>query len=217
MQVMSINSGYYENERPEIFCLIDKESKVILDVGCGKGRLGANLKRDVAGRKVVGIEHNEHVADAAREVLDEVLVGDVQTMQLPFEHGMFDCMVFGDILEHLIEPEMVLHKLKIFLKSDGIIICSIPNMRHYTVFLKLFLRGWQYEEYGHFDRTHLRFFSLSSMKEMVEGAGFRILQIIPRIDASKKMRIFNTLCAGRLEEFVAFHYLIKAKNHEGNQ
>ncbi len=204
--------GYYQNERPEIARLVDKEARVILDVGCGMGRLGARLKAEVPGRTIFGIEFEERVASQARNVLDGVLTGDIQTMQINFEPAMFDCIIFADILEHTLEPVSVLRKFKTVLKRGGTIICSIPNMRHYTVILQLLTRGWEYQEWGLFDQTHLRFFSLGSMKEMLTQAGFQVEYIEPRIIASKKMKLLNTICLSRLEEFLAFQYLIKARN-----
>ncbi len=203
--------GYYGNERMEIFSLITPSILSILDVGCGLGNLGARLRSSVDGRKVFGIEHIEEVAKIAKTKLDGVLLGDVQNMDITFDKSMFDCIIFADILEHLLDPVSVLQKLRQFLKSDGIIICSIPNMRHYTVVLKLVRRGWIYEDYGHFDRTHLRFFSLESMKKLIIDSGFVIESIIPRIVASKKMLLMNRMMFGRLEEFIAFHYLMTAK------
>jgi 2-polyprenyl-3-methyl-5-hydroxy-6-metoxy-1,4-benzoquinol methylase len=212
LQPDSIEPGYYENERPEVFRFVDESARVILDVGCGKGRLGANLKQAVPGRKVFGIERNDQIAAEARKVLDEVLVGDLQTMNIPFDIKMFDCIIFADVLEHLVEPDAALRKLKPHLKPHGSVICSIPNMRHYTAILRLLRRGWQYDDWGLFDRTHLRFFSLRTMKKMLADQGFQIEQIRPRIVASRKMKVLNALCLGKLEEFVAWQYLIKARN-----
>jgi 2-polyprenyl-3-methyl-5-hydroxy-6-metoxy-1,4-benzoquinol methylase len=208
----SIETGYYDNERPEIFHLVEESARVILDVGCGKGRLGANLKQAVPGRKVFGIEHNDRIAAEAEKRLDRVLVGDLQTMTIQFDPEVFDCIVFADILEHLVDPAAVLRKLKPHLKPQGKVVCSIPNIRHYTAILKLLCRGWEYNDWGLFDRTHLRFFSLRSMKKMLADQGFQIEHIEPRIVASRKMKFLNALCLGKLEEFVTWQYLITARN-----
>lgn len=210
MAETSVQIGYYENDRPEIAQIVPSSAKTILDVGCGKGKLGALLKQEVDGRKVYGIEYVPSVASEAERLLDGVLVGDLHTMAITFPNEYFDCMIFADILEHLVDPEAVLLKLKPHLKNDGVIICSIPNIRHYTAILKI-IKGWEYDDYGLFDRTHLRFFSKQSMRKLLTDAGLHVQHVHPHIVASKKAKLANTLCIGALEEFVAMQYIIVAQ------
>jgi len=151
------------------------------------------------------------VGSKAARVLDQVVIGDVQTMNIPFQKNYFDTIIFADVLEHLIDPGAVLLKLKPFLKPGGEIVTSIPNMRHYTVIWRLIKEGWKYDEFGLFDKTHFRFFSLLSMIELLKGAGYSIEQVKPRIGASRKMVLLNQLCFGKLEEFVAYQYIFKAR------
>ena len=206
-----IDSGYYGNDRPEIFHLVEPDMLTILDVGCGNGVLGKHLKQSNTSRKVFGIEYNEDAAKVAKSNIDQVRVGDIQTISLPYDKESFDCIILADILEHLIDPGAVLQKLSVFLKKNGVFICSIPNIRHYGALLKLIRHGWIYEDYGLFDRTHLRFFSLRSMKDLILNSGLKIQSIEPRIACSTKMKILNSLMFGKLEEFIAFQYIIKAE------
>lgn len=205
--------GYYENVRPEIIELVDKDVKFILDVGCGKGYLGSKLKSLNPNCKVIGIEYVEEIAQQAKSLLDEVIVGDIQNIDLKFDKFLFDGVIFADILEHLVDPIGVLIRLKPYLKPGGFIITSIPNMRHYTVILRLIRRGWIYDNYGHFDKTHIRFFSLQSMEKLITNAGYVIETKTPRIVASKKMQILDVIAFGKLQEFLAFQYIIKARNY----
>jgi 2-polyprenyl-3-methyl-5-hydroxy-6-metoxy-1,4-benzoquinol methylase len=206
-----IDSGYYSNAREEVAALVPDEALTILDVGCGRGILGALLKTRVARRRVIGLEIQPDVAEEAKRVLDEVIVGDLQQIDLPFAHALFDCVVFADVLEHMIDPAAALRKIRPFLKADAVIVCSIPNIRHYTTFLRLATRGWEYTDYGLFDRTHLRFFSLRSMQQMFSDAGYIIVRKQPNIVASKKMKLLNTLCFGGLDDFLAQQYLLIAQ------
>lgn len=205
---MTPPAGYYDNTRPEVAKLVGPDAQTILDVGCGSGQLGLLLKKRLPECRVFGIEYSESPAAEAMKVLDGVVIGDIERVTVPFEPGSFDCIIFADVLEHLLNPAGVLMKLIPLLKSRGRIICSIPNMRHYTVILDLIRHGWNYQDYGLFDRTHLRFFSLASMKQLMDECGLAVSHVEPRIVASRKMRAMNTLCFGKLEEFLAFHYLI---------
>ncbi len=200
---------YFDNQRPEIIKLVDTAAINILDVGCGNGKLGAELKRLAPNRKITGVEKEHEAAIEARLVLDEVIECDIQNFKFSFNNETFDCIIFADILEHLLEPEIILKKFKPFLKHNGIIILSIPNMRHYTVIMQLIFRGWEYKDYGFFDRTHLRFFSLNSMKELINNSGLKITEIIPRIVASKKARLLNLLLFHSLSDFLTMQYIFK--------
>src|SRR5205823_143462 len=90
----------------------------------------------------------------------------------PIEPGSIDCILFGDILEHLIEPGSVLRRLKPLLKPDGIILCSIPNVQHHSMIAALLRSDFQYAEAGLLDSTHLRFFTYSTFIKLLLDAGF---------------------------------------------
>jgi 2-polyprenyl-3-methyl-5-hydroxy-6-metoxy-1,4-benzoquinol methylase len=205
------DTGYYDNERREVAALVPSPARMILDVGCGRGKLGSLLKSGHPDRRVYGIELDHEAAAAARETLDSVLEGDFQSVSLPFDPATFDCVVFADVLEHFVDPASALRRARMLLRPEGVVVCSIPNMRHYTVFLQLALHGWEYADYGLFDRTHLHFFSLRSMNQILIQSGFRIVRHTPHIVASRKMKFLNALVVGRLEEFLAQQYLILAQ------
>lgn len=204
------NTTYYSNERPEVIELVYSDDLVILDVGCGKGRLGATLKSNNPARKVFGIEQNSTAIFEAQKVLDGVIEGDIQLVTLPFDNEYFDCIIFADILEHLITPEEILVRLKKFLKPNGTIICSLPNMRHYTVILQLIREGWKYQDEGPFDRTHIRFFSKNSIIELISSVGYKIQIIKPRISGSIKVKLINFFCMNLLKDFLAAQYIVRA-------
>ena len=205
-----MNNPEYYIEREEIARLVPAEARSILDVGCGSGSTGALLKASRTDCRVSGIELDERAARIAQEVLDDVIVGDVQTMEIPFPHQSFDCLILADILEHTVDPVTVLKKVAQFLSPEGTLVVSLPNIRHYSAIQRLISRGWKYEDSGVFDRTHLRFFSLASMKELIEAAGFRIEHVEPKIVTGRKMRFLKMLAGKRLDEFLAFQYLFRA-------
>jgi trans-aconitate methyltransferase len=206
-----VEPGYYDNDRSDVALHVPHTALTILDVGCGRGRLGALLKSRVPHRRVVGLELNAEVAAGACTVLDDVIIGDLNHIQLPFAHATFDCVIFADVLEHMVDPAAALRKIKPYLQAEGVIVCSIPNIRHYTTFLHLATRGWEYTDFGLFDRTHVRFFSLQGMRQLLSDGGYSIIGQTPHIVASKKLRLLNAICFGRLEEFLAQQYLLIAR------
>lgn len=202
--------GYYSNARLDVAALVPAAARSILDVGCGTGRLGRHLKETLPGCRVSGIERESAMAAEARSTLDDVLVADLETVEQPFPPAMFDCMIFADVLEHLTHPEDILQRFRPMLQPHGCIVCSIPNIRHYSAILRLLFRGWTYDEYGLFDRTHFRFFSLQGMRSLLQDAGYAIEAVRPRVVASRKVRVLTAPFRQHVEEFLAFQYILRA-------
>jgi 2-polyprenyl-3-methyl-5-hydroxy-6-metoxy-1,4-benzoquinol methylase len=168
--------AYFKCERGEMLHLVPESVRKALDVGCGTGAFGRLLKE----RKPVevwGIELNGEVAEEAASHLDRVLVGSFpSSIELPVEY--FDCIIFNDVLEHMIDPWAALGAAKRYLTKQGWVIASIPNIRYLPILYRLLVRGeWKYTPTGVLDKTHLRFFTKKSMIEMFNDAGYEILQI----------------------------------------
>jgi hypothetical protein len=58
------------------------------------------------------------------------------------------------------------------------VVASIPNVRYLeNIWNLLILKDWKYTEYGILDRTHLRFFTLQSIRVIFENLGYHIERI----------------------------------------
>ena len=143
----------------------------VLEVGCSVGHVSEHLL--AAGNTVVGVEIDETSAIEARDVLETVHVLDLDTTALTtVEHGEFDVIVLGDVLEHLRDPAPVLADLVTLLASDGSLVISIPNLAHVDVRLMLLEGRVEYQDDGLLDRTHLRWFTKSSLRDLLASQGF---------------------------------------------
>jgi 2-polyprenyl-3-methyl-5-hydroxy-6-metoxy-1,4-benzoquinol methylase len=171
MDLFDKDEGYYAQSRDDVMSLIPPEARTILDVGCGKGILGRKLS--TRERKVCGIEKDPVVAEEASRHLETVVVGDVESVSLPFTERSFDCLIFADILEHLKDPWEVLRSMRRFLSEGGEVVASIPNVRHYKVIRSLVRGHWNYTRSGILDITHLRFFTLEGIRSLFEQTGYR--------------------------------------------
>jgi methionine biosynthesis protein MetW len=169
------DDAYFEFDRPELRALVPDGARRILDVGCGAGALGAAL-REERGVEVMGLEISPDAAARARERLDAVVEADLDALDdLPFERGSFDAMVFGDVLEHLRDPHRLLRTLRPWLADDGVLVCSIPNVGHWSVVLPLLTNDrWPYADAGLLDRTHVHFFTLAEAELMLRDCGFMV-------------------------------------------
>jgi radical SAM superfamily enzyme YgiQ (UPF0313 family)/GT2 family glycosyltransferase/SAM-dependent methyltransferase len=170
---------YYANARRNIADLVPQSARRVLDVGCGQGLTGGLLRVE-RGIEVVGVELHSEVAEIAKSHLSRVVIGDLESMDLPFDHGYFDCIIFADVLEHLVNPWGALQKVVKYLSIGGTIIASIPNIRNLDVLSKLAGGTWGYTEQGIMDRTHLRFFALADMFKLFEDVGIqaRVAEVV---------------------------------------
>lgn len=160
---------------------IPVDARVILDVGCGTGVLGAEFKRRSPGCCYLGIESDPVAARVAATHLDGVATGNVETEPLPFGPGPFDCIIYGDSLEHLRDPWALLRCHAAALAEDGVVLICMPNLEHWS-FAERLLRGtWDYHPYGLFDRTHLRWFTGEMTWHALTDAGLVPLDATPRV------------------------------------
>jgi hypothetical protein len=86
-------------------------------------------------------------------------------------------LVFGDVLEHLKDPQRALERFKPFLDPGGHVVASIPNIAHGSVRLALLRGRFRYRSLGLLDNTHLRFFTRETVEEVFGGAGFLISEV----------------------------------------
>ena len=149
----------------------------ILDVGCSNGALGESLRRAVPGRRVTGIEYDPAFCEQARSRLDEVHHADVNHLDWPrkFAANSFDCMIFADVLEHLVDPWERLASACHSLRPGGSVVVSVPNIRHVSALYSIFVGGrFPRRARGIFDATHLRWFTLRDADALLTGVGLEI-------------------------------------------
>lgn len=154
----------------------EREPVRILDVGTASGYLGKILKG--RGHYVTGIEFDAAAAESARNYYDSFQVADIETFEFPYRRE-FDYIVFADVLEHLRDPAAVLRTCIPALKESGKLIISVPNVANFIVRLSLLFGKFDYMDRGILDRTHLRFFTLRSLKKMMREVSCTVLEVIP--------------------------------------
>jgi SAM-dependent methyltransferase len=140
----------------------------ILDVGCGRGLMLAELAR--RGWRAVGVEMSDTASRHAREVLGlDVRVGDLADCQFP--SASFDVVTLFHVLEHLPDPDAALAEARRVVRADGRLLVEVPNFGS----LQSRLAGGR----GfHVDAPrHLFHFTRSALLQAVERAGFEPLHV----------------------------------------
>jgi 2-polyprenyl-3-methyl-5-hydroxy-6-metoxy-1,4-benzoquinol methylase len=147
----------------------------VLDVGCSSGYLARPLA--ARGNTIVGIELDPDAARAAEEFCEQVLVGDVETMELPLEPGSFDVVLGGDVIEHLRNPAAALERLRPLLRPGGRVVVSTPNVANWAIRLSLLGGRFRYTDRGILDRSHTHLFTRATLAETLERAGYHVQRI----------------------------------------
>ncbi|MFH1226458.1 MAG: class I SAM-dependent methyltransferase [Planctomycetota bacterium] len=173
---------------------IQREHLNILDVGCSYGDLGKALQKK--SHKVYGIEIADESAQTARQKLTEVIIGNIETINLPWQDGFFDVIIGADILEHLISPKDALDKLSRCLKTGGILLVSIPNIAHWRIRWKLLRGKWDYKKTGILDDGHLRFFTYDSAVNLLEQSGYNVIRSRVKVRLPTWLKMLNKLWSG---------------------
>jgi 2-polyprenyl-3-methyl-5-hydroxy-6-metoxy-1,4-benzoquinol methylase len=205
----SKDASYFNHPCEELAQLIDGNSLNVLEVGCAMGATGKLLLETGKAKWVTGIECAPECGEAARRVLDEVHIGNIEQMAFDWEAKRFDCFVFGDVLEHLSDPWRLLERLRPFLADDGVVVASIPNVKHWPVIRDLIFRGeWKYSDWGVLDITHLRFFTRKSAARMFSETGYAVQSVKPSFNG-RRYSIPNQFTLGIFAGVFAQRWLMR--------
>ena len=200
---------YFQGVNRALLSAIPSDARLVLDVGCAAGLLGREIKAKRPGVVVHGIDRASEALGAARRNLDRVFVADLEE-KLPQLGGPYDCLVFGDVLEHLVDPWTALRSLVAQLQPTGYVVASIPNLRHYKLLRDLVIRGrFTYRESGILDSTHLRFFTRREMERLFDSAGLEVVSCQPQYRGGNwLLRFADAASFGGLHEFRAFQFVL---------
>jgi len=171
----------------------------ILDVGCNTGMLGKILnKKNILD----GIDINPKALKKAKKYYRNLYRFDLSTpFNLKLKHK-YDYIVFSDLLEHLPRPDLLLIKIKKYLKNNGVIICSLPNIARFEIRLNLLMGKFNYSNSGILNEDHLRFFTKETSIRLFVDCGYTVTKITPT-------GLGHSL--GILENLTAFQFIYEAK------
>jgi 2-polyprenyl-3-methyl-5-hydroxy-6-metoxy-1,4-benzoquinol methylase len=194
----AVHTHYPDFANPELLEKIPLAARTVLDVGCAEGALGAAYLRRNPNVRFLGIDLDAEAVAHAGKRLSEVACVDVEAQPMPFAvpEGI-DCIVYGDVLEHLREPWDLVARHREFLAPDGTVLICMPNVEHWSFALNLLNGKFDYESQGLFDRTHLRWFTPRTMAALLVQAGLQLSDVAPRpIEMEQAERFAQALAPG---------------------
>jgi 2-polyprenyl-3-methyl-5-hydroxy-6-metoxy-1,4-benzoquinol methylase len=202
----------YSGRRDDVTALVPPGARRVLDVGCSVGTVGEELGR--RGHTVTGVEMDPELAAQARPRLNRVIEADVEVLARADEDlgGPFDCVIFADVLEHLRDPWAVTRWGSGLLSPQGSLVISVPNIRHAQLVLSVLgRRRWPYQDFGIFDRTHLRWFAYRNLSELLDGTGLEISELTRFYALSLDPRATRNRLAPYLGDFGTQQFIFRAE------
>ena len=147
-----------------------KPGGTLVDLGAAGGELGEAVRDHFA--ETTGFEFQVDCIGDLLHRFDHAVITDLERVkQIP----PADTFVLADVLEHLRDPHHVLELVRRSLNDGGRVFISVPNIANVTIRLGLLFGIFEYRERGILDNTHLRFYTMRTIRREIERAGFRIL------------------------------------------
>lgn len=173
----------HEQHNPDLLKLLPINSKRLVEVGCSSGALAREYKKINQSCHYTGIEISSDYAALAARHCDTVLLLDIESADENLIHSSLaaDTWIFGDTLEHLKDPWLLLRKIRKSISTEGCVVACIPNIQHWSIQARLSCGQFRYEDSGLLDKTHLRWFTRQTIGEMFDMTGFQIINIYARV------------------------------------
>ncbi len=173
----------------------ENDEFTVLEIGCGLGATLVEIKNIYKNAKIYGIENNPAIRNIARNsfFVQEL---DVENDNLGYNENYFDYIILGDILSNILDPWALLEKLRKFIKIDGYILASIPNIMNVHTLRNLINGEFLYSNNGLQNMRQMRFFTLAEIQNLFNITNYNIFSILAVSDnLSKDDELFiDNLC-----------------------
>ena len=148
----------------------------VLECGCATGYMTKYMTQKL-GCHVNIIEYSQDAFDIAKHFAEDGICADLMQdeWKKKFNGRLYDHIILADVLEHLYDPSQVLRELVSFLKADGKIHISVPNIAHNDIIINLINNYWNYTPLGLLDNTHIRFWAYNNLEPFFKKANLSMV------------------------------------------
>lgn len=215
-------ADYFSHVRLDVVSLMPRNpAQKVLEIGAGGGNTLRYIKEQGLASEVMGIElmkipgsNQEH------PLIDTFQIANIEEEEIGAAQGYFDVILCADVLEHLVDPWAVVEKISRHLRTEGLLIVSMPNLREFKTLGRIVFKGeFNYRpEGGIMDKTHLRFFCKKNILALLTTSSLSPIYCRPNfmlseVPQGKKRRIFNRVTFRIFEGFLSVQYLVMARKN----
>lgn len=183
LDLQTVSYSYLERPNRSVLRLLDRHVlranpfATILDVGCGCGANARAIRESYANVNVIGVEPDARAAELAADACSSVFTGTLEQYLASSETSIrVDAIVLSDVLEHIADPVAWLRSMARRPELRGATwIISVPNYGVWYNRLRTLFGRFDYAWSGLYDRTHLRFYTRKSIRQMLGYCGFTIV------------------------------------------
>lgn len=148
---------------------VQKESKCILDLGCGNG--GKLLEFYKRGYQVWGVDVSPESVEVSKKLVPDgnFIQGQVDEVDLP--ESYFDYIRMDNALEHVSNPKAIINRCYKLLKKNAQVMLYVPHGR------SLSMRLLKDNSITSWIPFHLQLFTKKSLEYFLNEAGFTNIKI----------------------------------------
>jgi len=152
-------------------CFLTPNSEV-LEIGSATG-YATKYMTEKLNCRVSCIEKSAVMAEKGKQMAKKMIIADLESDNWENDLGedRFDYIMLADVLEHLHHPADVVRRIKPFLKPDGYLLSSIPNIGHSSIILGLRNGIFEYRDKGLLDNTHIHFMTRKTINSIFHKNG----------------------------------------------
>ena len=173
-----LQKNWHEGKWRMVKSLARGKYRRILDVGCASGWLTARMAHLYPKAEVFGIDVSEKMCHKAKAIHPEVKFIQADAHKLPFEKGSLDLIIATEVLEHVVDPLVVLLEMKWVLSKSGEIIISMDTG---NILFNAIWFFWTRGKGRVWKNSHLHRFNVRKLRQLFLKAGFYV----------EKEQIFN--------------------------
>jgi 2-polyprenyl-3-methyl-5-hydroxy-6-metoxy-1,4-benzoquinol methylase len=159
-------------------CDLIEDGSRVLDIGAGNGLLSQLLTRKNKEIHIDGVEPNPIAAGIARPYYKNFFIGYIEDHSSEIPWGDYDYIVMADVVEHIADPTSLLQLISKNISPSAKLVLSIPNVSFGSVRISLMNGNFEYVDSGLLEKTHIRFYTLNTIKKLIKNVGMHTEQFV---------------------------------------